>query len=757
MRRHIALTLTLAFVAAACSGTGSTTSTTTGGGTGTTRPGGDGGISVIADRFDPNSISFIAALDRFDACDDVLDHFRAQALARVGPYGLEGGGGFFPVLPGARAFEEDAVSFDSGDGAPATTGAASTGGEVGVDFSGTNVQVTGVDEPDIVKTDGDIIVAVLNNTLYIVDADGAEVMGTLTLDGWDHKMFLSGDRVIVFARGDFFSVFEGDPEEADAAASSFSGYQGPLTLVYDIDISDRDEPTLESTLQIEGNFLSARSIDGVVRLVMSSFPSDLPFVYPSNQAAEDSAEAANRSVIENSTLETWLPSYVLLDSDGKVREEGLWVECNRVHAPAEFAGFETLSVGTIDLSADLEADGATAVIAQGQTVYASTESLYVATTIWVPETLVGDERLGVLEDEYSTAIHKFDISDGPADYRASGAVDGHLLNQFSMDEFDGFLRIATTDGAPWGFGDESESFITVLQERDGALSEVGRVGEMGRGERIFSVRFMGEVAYVVTFRQVDPFYVIDLSEPEAPEVVGELKIPGFSSYLHPIGDDMILGVGQNATEDGFTTGAKVSLFDVSDPSDPREVGVWTQQDGYTDVEWDHHAFLYWNPETAAVLPLQAWSEGFFGAVVLKTDDGLREFGRVEHVQDGTTPGSDCRQVDPADLGAEAGEFEPGLIVQLCGPDDKGGFGGDHFCEVMPAEELQFFIEEEPDAAILEDLIEDGDRLEVCFPENGFDAPILRSLMIGDTLWTLSWRSLQANDISTLEVLDYVSL
>jgi len=182
-------------------------------------------------------------------------------------------------------------------------------------------------------------------------------------------------------------------------------------------------------------------------------------VYPSGPAAEDLALESNRRVIEQSTLEDWMPSYTLLAGE-EVMEQGLLADCAQTHRPAEFAGFDTLTVLTLSLDESLDpaAQSAAAVIADGETVYASTEHLFVATNVWVPPELMGDARLGVMEEDYSTALHAFDITgDGPARYLASGSVDGHLLNQFSMDEYDGHLRVATTDGSPWGASSTSKS------------------------------------------------------------------------------------------------------------------------------------------------------------------------------------------------------------------------------------------------------------------------------------------------------------
>jgi uncharacterized secreted protein with C-terminal beta-propeller domain len=239
-----------------------------------------------------------------------------------------------------------------------------------------------------------------------------------------------------------------------------------------------------------------------------------------------------------------------------------------------------------------------------------------------------------------TAIHRFGIADpASAEYRASGEVRGFVLNQFALSEHDGVLRVATTDQPPWRENAEqreSESFVTVLDEDGGALRQVGRVGGLGRGERIYAVRFLGDAGYVVTFRQVDPLYTLDLADPQHPAVRGELKIRGFSSYLHPIAGDLLLGVGQDVTDDGRTHGTQLALFDVSDLRQPRVLDQRSFGEGsYSEAEYDHHAFLYWPPTKLSVLPLSVYSsdgsqfEGAVGSEIDRTK-GITEVGRAEH-------------------------------------------------------------------------------------------------------------------------------
>ncbi len=754
MWRRVASLAALALVAAACTSTGGTTSTV-GSDLPASRPTladppAIAGITAVAERFDPSEVTFVAALERFDDCGAFLDHIRAEALARVGPYGLEGGhggspffgGGDFTVTTTAAAVPEAPAAFDD------------AGGPV---FSGTNVQVAGVDEPDIWKTDGRRIVAVVDGRLHHVDVAGAEARLTDSVrlpEGWDHRLFLHGDTALVVSGGDGGPI----PLIEDAGLSPIFPPFNPTLVVTEVDLSDPGELRVGRTLRVQGSFVAARAIGDTVRLVATSYPVALNFVFPSGPNAEEVAAETNRRIVAESTLETWLPTYVLSEG-AEVLDSGVLASCNHIHRPAEFAGFEMLSVVNLDLGGDLAPGDTTTLTARGETVYATADSLYVATNVWVPPEEAGSAALRPMDENYQTALHKFTIAEpGSARYEASGSVEGHLLNQFSLNEHEGNLQVATTQGAPWSSREQSESFVTVFAQDGERLRQVGQVGGLGRGERIFSARFLGDTAYVVTFREVDPLYVVDLRDPAAPQVAGELKIPGFSSYLHPLEPGRLLGVGQDATGDGRVTGAKVSLFDVSDPADPREVDVWTMPDASSEVGWDHHAFLYWPPEEIAALPLQAWASGFFGAVVLDTAGGLEELGRLSHdPPDG--PESDCEPLTAELLGVERVFTGPDMVAQLCGPEAVGGAGGSYPCETWPEEELVWLLQditggETVDVAAL---TADGSRIEVCWRDSGGGNPVLRTMVIDGDLWTLSRVALQANDLDGLDTTQVVPL
>jgi hypothetical protein len=533
-----------------------------------------------------------------------------------------------------------------------------------------------------------------------------------------------------------------------------NGYGGPSTRVFEIDLSNPDNLTITNTLSIKGRYISARSIGDTARVVVTSPPQELGFLYPSGPNTEDKAEEANQDIVRSSTVEDWVPTYDLTDSNGNV-SSGQLVECSGIHAPADFGGFDMLSIVSLDLGGGLAAPTNTSsVMATGDTVYASQDRMYVSTNLWNP---VIDEQTGAwLDENYETAIHRFSIAGpGPATYEASGSIDGHLLNQFSMNDRDGVFYAATTKGAPWN-SESSESQIVALEMNGDRLEQVGAVGGLGLGERIFSVRYVDDTAYVVTFRQTDPFYVIDIGDPRAMSVQGELKIPGFSSYLHPIGDGLVLGVGQDATDDGRTTGTKVSLFNVSDPSNPTEVDVWTLPDGFSDAEFDHRAFLYWAETGTAVLPLQSWSDQFAGAVVLHVDaNGITEQGRISHTDDAGASGqTDCRVLTADDLGPEEGSelfwiTEGGGQVQLCGANDQGGATG-MYCDTIPVEELQYYVDSDANGGFDIDLT-DVDHLEFCWADwNGYQVAVQRTMVIDGSLWTLSPERLQANDLNTLD-------
>jgi uncharacterized secreted protein with C-terminal beta-propeller domain len=455
--------------------------------------------------------------------------------------------------------------------------AGEAGGGAGEDASQTNVQEAGVDEPDTVKTDGRTIWSIENGTLRAIDARAATpvVLSTLPLDeGYGTTMLLRKDRALLL------------------------GY-GPRGARWtEVDVADPANPRILRMEDVDGYIVDARMVGRSVRVVVSSYP----------MAISEPGEIRSQP-------QGWLPGRTIRNvRTGGVLERR--VRCRAVRRPNVWSGAGVLTVYTVDLTRGLPAVDADAIFTSGDTVYASPTSLYVAT-----------QRYGV--DGGNTSVHRFDITDpDKTAYAGSGMVPGTLLNQFSLSEHDGILRAASTVG----WGPEAESKVTTLARQDGRLVQRGQVGGLGHGERIYAVRFLGDVGYVVTFRQTDPLYTIDLANPAQPRVLGELKIPGYSAYLHPIGEDLLLGVGQEATDDGRVQGLQVSLFDVSDLAHPRRLQKLQLGSRFSGsaAEWDHHAFLWWPRSKLAVLPIS--SAQFSGAVGLRVGraSGIAEAARIAH-------------------------------------------------------------------------------------------------------------------------------
>lgn len=607
----------------------------------------------------------------FTDCDELRDYYVEGALEMVGPYGL---------VSGYDGDTDDSAIAESGDaagdsnsaeaGGDSSTGlsldqgvAAPRGQEEGTKFSGTNNQERGVDEADRVKTDGSIIAALIQDRLQFVDAESAEVVSSLPLSkiapgAYNAELLLNGDTLLVLSSGvvdtgPFWP--EGGSEDWDSdGADGFAedmmlsdgGYGGGAarTTISRLDISDLAAPDLLGSTRIEGSYRSARMIGDSVRLVMQSEPSGLRFTAPRNGSlfAERDAAEANRTIIEESTIDDWVPHLETIDagqSRGGVQQLS---DCADVHRPGDFSGLSTVSVVTLDASTggpDIQGVGPTStvsLVASGETVYASTDRLIVATSPWGEWATQFDDMRP--DGEVSTALHSFDISDPEeTDYVASGRVKGTLVNQFALSEREGVIRVATTSEPAWSSGEDSESALVMLAEEGDELLMTGVVDGLGVTEQIKSVRYLSpDLAAIVTFRQTDPLYLVDTSDPTAPMVMGELKIPGYSAYLHPSGEGYLLGVGQEAdTETGMEEGLQASLFDISDLSDPRRVDQLTWPGGYSPVEWDHRAFTAWAPTGQFFVPAEIYGNEIWECEGEGNDDvcaglepGMREFAGV---------------------------------------------------------------------------------------------------------------------------------
>jgi hypothetical protein len=523
-----------------------------------------------------------AGLTFFGDCPELLAYLQGEALARVSAWGLGGG----PYYPGRRlAGAEDPVTTE----APAAFEASpDEGAATSADsFSTTNTQEVGVDEGDLVETNGTHVFAAGFDGVRIVDVAEARLVATLDVPPGSQQLLLDGTRLLV-------------------TTQPYTGVEDTIVSLYDV--ADPSAPRLVRRSHLEGRLVAARAIDGTARLVlMSSMATRLPFVYPEQFGFDEAtALAENRRVISESDVDDWMPRAFDEAGDGSFEPMTASLDCATVAAPPNFAGLGISWIASVDMRAGSAPVGAAGVVSTGETVYASAANIYLATVPWDwYHPMSGTPDGG----QPPTLIHQFALgAGGAATYEASGEVKGHLLNQFSMSELNGDLRVATTTFDWTGTGQQSSAVRVLRPDGNGALVEIGAVEGLGLTEQIYAVRFLGDQAYVVTFRQTDPLYVVDLRDPVAPVVAGELKIPGYSAYLHPVGDGLLLGVGQDANEGGGVRGTQLSLFDVRDPANPQRLSTLAVG-GWSEAEWDHHAFLYWAEDGTIVIPVSpGWGD-----------------------------------------------------------------------------------------------------------------------------------------------------
>lgn len=560
-----------------------------------------------------------AKLVAYDSCDHALTSLRAAVMPYVGPYGIDiyGGGATDAVGPDAAAGEDK--------GAAAAPESAE--GSAPSDYSGTNTQEVGIDEPDIVKTDGKRILVLRDGVLRVVDAATHKVAKDISLSFKDNgtgmyygatSMLLSGDKAFVLSQNGG-SVYEDGSGPTDKPWNGSGGLQ--------IAVVDLVAGLVTETFEFTGAEVDTRQYGSVVRVVASSTP-HLEFPGAKDGDSPSEGAARNRDAVEASTIADWMPRYRHEGADGTVNEGT--IGCDSMKHAFAYSATSMLTVLTFDLNAPLGDGAPVTIVADGQTVYGSPTALYVA----------NDRRYFATDvKDAGTELYRFDVTQpGQPVYAASGQVPGYVLNQYSMSEFEGHLRVATTtDPMSTRTTVKSHSGVYVFKQDGQALVEVGRVEGLGKDEQIYAVRYVGPTAYVVTFRQTDPLYVVDLTVPTAPVVAGELKITGFSSYLHPVGPGRLIGVGQEATETGMSTAAQISLFDVSNPAAPGKLADYEVAGAMSEAQYDPHAFLYWEPTKLLVVPIgPSWTfdgggDNAGGALLLRVDDtGLTKVGVVAH-------------------------------------------------------------------------------------------------------------------------------
>lgn len=463
--------------------------------------------------------------------------------------------------------------------------------ETQLDYSTTNIQVEGVDEADIVKSDGKYIYVVSGNKVVIIDAypaESARILSEIETNESTIELFINGDKLVMLG----------------------------WTSAKVYDVSNRENPLLTRDVSFDGHYFDSRMVGNHVYVIIIS-----PVLYDNK---------------------IYLPN---ISSNGNTKTVPA-TEIYYFENTHDYSyGFTTImAINTQDDGEDVTSE--TFLIGATQNIFVSSNSIYLTyIDYWVYPLIERSSETSDPETE-TTVIHKISISDGTIEYKSEGEVPGHVLNQFSMDEYQGYFRIATTTG--W----MGQNNVYVL---DGNLDIVGRLEGLAPGERIYSARFMGSRAYLVTFKKVDPLFVIDLENPSNPRVLGELKIPGYSDYLHPYDETHLIGVGKEAVDVGsfaWYQGVKIALFDVSDPENPIEISKYIIGDRGTDsyALQDHKAFLFSKHKNLLVLPIllaeineesypgeippDAYGEYVWqGAYVfdISLDDGFVLKGRITHL------------------------------------------------------------------------------------------------------------------------------
>jgi uncharacterized secreted protein with C-terminal beta-propeller domain len=568
------------------------------------------------------------------------------------------------MLYGSKA--EATASADSGRAEAASSSASSNE----ADYSQTNVQVNGVDEADWAKTDGRFIYQLSGSRVLITDiADPAKPKLAAKLeyaqkDGfYPQELYVDDKRLVVIGQHQVSLPYDapadgGDqPVSSEAVGSTAASSEGsaeiaassdakrgmPIasrttvkTLIYELNAAG--QPKLIRETEQEGSYISSRKMGSSLYIVTNK--------YNNSYAIYEKGDNANTDLARS-----FEPVY----SDSAASKEMMFLPLDKIRYFPESPDTSMLLVGALDLDAPEQPLQVSGYLGSGQTIYASEKHLYVAIA---KNVATGDTY------RQETQIHKFRLDQGRVVYIGAGSVPGTILNQFSMDEHNGFFRIAVTKGDMWASGEAgSTNNLYVLDEK---LSTIGKLEGLAPGERIYSVRFMGGRAYMVTFRNVDPLFVIDLHNPAKPAVLGQLKIPGYSDYLHPYDETHIIGFGKETIElpskgmsadetMAFYQGMKIALFDVSDVTHPKEKfkEVIGDRGTHSELLYDHKALLFSKDKGLLAFPVEvleiknkkklesnnlpAYGEfAYQGAYVYRIDlqKGFTLRGRITHLTAG---------------------------------------------------------------------------------------------------------------------------
>ena len=632
-------------------------------------------------------------LNGFDDCSSLEDalkasieeEYRVQLLQAIADENQYWGGVW---MDGAEMAMEDGAVSTGATAEPRTT-PTRTEGE---DFSGTNNQEAGVDEADFVKTDGYHIYYLQGQRLHVFSVPEfgeLEALSTTTVSGTPVSMMLDGDRLVVVSTLSPWSVARDHPViDAMGWDGDYNDWRtSSLTKFTVLDIENRSQPEVQRELFIEGSYITAREVNGTVRSITHawmdihgiqswlSLPNgyysldvDNPLRLEIREKVAFQAMIDNRRLIDALSLSDLIPQ-VYEYANGEVTLHSMSDNaCQEFVAPEDSMNRGISSIFSLDLASDTFTYEVDHVIGTYPQVYASADVLVLAESAFAGWWFWDNDG----KDEM-TNLHTFDISAPDATlYTGSGRINGTVLNQFSLSEHEGVLRVATTTGQwnRWWMNDPepmSSQLVTLVRSVDvetdrQVLVEAGKVDGIAPGERIWSARFDGDRAYLVTFEQIDPLWVIDVADETNPTILGELKVPGVSTYIHPLSRDHLLTIGLGpANEDGTGldwSGTQISLFNITDPADPQqaatlrlspvledEANMWMWSS--SEATYESKAFQYWAPKSMLAVPLStyryvdlyengrySWSYEYISKLMLvkvnQSDGTLSMHGEVNH-------------------------------------------------------------------------------------------------------------------------------
>ena len=431
-------------------------------------------------------------------------------------------------------------SSSSSDSATASTHAVDTS------FSDTNVRTEGVGEADIVKTDGNYLYTLKANSkeISIVDirSDQMKVVSGISLNEnfQASEFYLSDQKLFVL----------GNMQNTQVDSDSKTLYRGSCTRIQTYDLTDINNPKSIGTVDQSGYYLTSRFKDGYL-YVFSDY-----YIYDTITKKD-------------------YPSYVPLVGDNLLKQSDIYLPTN--HAADQYLVVSSVSADDPEKAADQKA-----IMSENGEVYVSENNIYIYE--YTNSSILADN----LAAKNQTILRKLSYNKGKLSGSAQGKVKGYLNDSFSIDEYDNTLRLVTTVTHNVGSSSQSNS-VYVL---DADLKTIGKIEDLAKDEQVYSARFLGDTGYFVTYEQTDPLFSVDFSDPENPKILGKLKIPGFSEYLHFYSDNLLLGIGMDTDENGITNGVKISMFDISDPSDVKEVSKYTLDQYYhSDVFYDYRAAL----------------------------------------------------------------------------------------------------------------------------------------------------------------------